>query len=123
MKYFIKSIVVLSMFLSMALAGLPKSSQTGVGTIDKYDAHGKIVYRFVPKAPNETELRLVKFIPSRIGYKKGLPEEMEAFFAAAVAKKQEVEIACEFFDKGAGSKTSIGTKIVSYQLVKSAKAK
>lgn len=100
------------------MAELSKAKQEGIGTIDTYESHGKTLYRFVPKEPNEKSLRKIKMHVARMGYKKGLPKEIEAFFAKALAEGLEVEISCEFFDKGAGKPTSIGTKLISYKFVK-----
>ena len=110
-KLLLSSLVVITSLVFAA--EMKEAKQTAVGTIDQYDAHGKIVYRFVPK---DKKSRLIKFIPARIGHRKGLPKEMEKFFAEALKEKKEVEIACEFKDKGAG-KTSFATKLVSYKLV------
>ena len=115
MKTIFTTLLSVIFTISSAYAGLKESQQKGVGTIDQYDSHGKTVYRFVPAEPNKEELRLVKFIPSRLKFKGGLPAEMEEFFAKALEEKKKVEIECEFFDKGAGKKTSIGIKIISYK--------
>lgn len=118
MKALFTSLLFLALTVFTTYAGLEESQQKGIGTIDQFDAHGKIVYRFVPAEPNKEELRLVKFIPSRLKFKGGLPEEIEKFFAKALEEKKEVEIECKFLDKGAGKKTSIGSEIISYKFVK-----
>jgi len=107
-----------ALLISTAFAGLEKATQKGIGTIDQYDSHGKTVYRFVPQESEADKLRLVKFIPNRLGFKKGLSEELEKFFAEALKEQKSVEIECEFFDKGIGKKTSIGSKIISFKFVK-----
>ncbi|MCM8532616.1 MAG: hypothetical protein NE330_15730 [Lentisphaeraceae bacterium] len=97
---------------------MKKATQKGIGTIDTYESHGKMLFRFVPKAPNKEKLRLVKMHYIRMGFKKGYPEEMKTFFQKAMDDKKEVEIECEFFDKGPGRATSIGIKLISYKYVK-----
>ena len=121
MKTLFTTLLFLTMTVISTYAGLEVAQQKGIGTIDQFDAHGKIVYRFVPVEPNKEELRAVKFIPTRLKFKKGLPEEMEKFFAEALEEKKEVEIECKFLDKGAGKKTSIGSEIISYKFSKESK--
>ena len=84
-------------------------AQSGIGTVDRYMAHGKEVYRFVPV---DKELRMVKFVPGQLGYKKNkLPEEYETILAKALAEKTQIYFECKYFDHGAG-KTAIGKKII-----------
>lgn len=84
-------------------------TQAGTGTVDRYNAHGREVYRFVP---TDKELRMVKFVPGQLGYKGNkLPEEIEALLAEALAEKKAIYLECAYFDHGPG-KTAIGKKIV-----------
>ena len=84
-------------------------AQSGIGTVDRYMAHGKEVYRFVPV---DKKLRMVKFVPGQLGYKKNkLPEEYETILAKALADKTQIFFECKYFDHGAG-KTAIGKKII-----------
>lgn len=88
-------------------------TQAGVGTVDRYDAHGNEVYRFVP---TDTALRMVKFVPGQLGYKGNkLPKEYEAILAKALAEKKKIYFECEYFDHGEG-KTAIGKKIIVLKL-------
>lgn len=115
----IKLLAFIFIGFSTTLSALEKATQTGIGTVDIYKSHGVDLYRFVPKAPNEKKLRLVKIHVRRMGYKGGkLPEKMEAFFAKALAEKSEIELTCKFLDKGAGKSTSIGIEVISYKFVK-----
>lgn len=83
--------------------------QTGNGTVDRYNAHGKEVYRFVP---TDKKLRMIKFVPGQLGYKKNkLPKEYEDILAKALAEKKTIHLECKYFDHGAG-KTAIGKKII-----------
>lgn len=112
--------IVSILFFAFVLTGsaeMKKATQKGIGTIDTYESHGKLLFRFVPKAPNKDELRLVKMHYTRMGFKEGYPKEMKEFFQKAMDDKKEVEIECEFFDKGPGKKTSIGIKLISYKFV------
>ncbi|MCM2374558.1 hypothetical protein [Aporhodopirellula aestuarii] len=84
-------------------------TQAGIGTVDRYNAHGKEVYRFVP---NDKALRMIKFVPGQLGYKKNkLPKEYETILATALAEKKEIHLECKYFDHGPG-KTAIGKKII-----------
>ncbi|MEP2777517.1 MAG: hypothetical protein ABJQ29_08295 [Luteolibacter sp.] len=88
-------------------------TQSGTGTVDRYNAHGKEVYRFVP---TDKGLRMVKFVPGQLGYKGNkLPEEYEKILAEALADKKEILLECAYFDHGAG-KTAIGKKIIVLKL-------
>lgn len=90
---------------------LPK--QAGVGTVDRYKAHGREVYRFVP---DDSSLRKVKFVPGQLGYKKNkLPEEYETILATALKEKKKIYFECIYFDHGVG-KTAIGKKVLSLKL-------
>lgn len=112
--------IIAMLLFAFALTGsaeLKKSTQKGIGTIDTFESHGKMLFRFVPKAPNKEQLRLVKMHYTRMGFKDGYPEEMKKFFQKAMDEKKEVEIECEFFDKGPGKATSIGIKLISYKFV------
>lgn len=109
--------ILMFAFVLTGSAEMKKATQKGIGTIDTYESHGKMLFRFVPKAPNKEQLRLVKMHYTRMGFKKGYPEEMQKFFQKAMDEKKEVEIECEFFDKGPGKKTSIGIKLISYKFV------
>ncbi len=95
----------------IAAAAKKMGEQVAVGTVDLYMAHGKEVYRFVPSGENK-ELRMVKFVPAQLGYRKtGIPEEYETILATALAEKKAVYFKCALFDHGKG-KTAIGKKIV-----------
>ena len=109
--------ILLFAFAITGTAELKKQSQKGIGTIDTFKSHGKLLFRFVPKAPNAEKLRLVKMHYVRMGFKSGYPDEMKAFFQKAMDEKKEVEIECEFLDKGPGKATSIGIKLISYKFV------
>lgn len=90
-----------------AIEDLP--TQSGDGIVDRYMAHGREVYRFVPADDN---LRMVKFVPGQLGYKKNkLSAEYEAILATALAEKKNIHLECAYFDHGAG-KTAIGKKII-----------
>jgi hypothetical protein len=52
-----------------------------------------------------------------MGFKKGYPQDMKDFFQKAIDEKKEVEVECEFLDKGLGKSTSIGIKLISYKFV------
>lgn len=83
--------------------------QAGDGIVDRYNAHGKEVYRFVP---TDKSLRMVKFVPGQLGYKKNkLPKEYEAILASALADKKKIHLECKYFDHGP-KKTAIGKKII-----------
>jgi len=97
--------------------GLEKATQKGVGTISTTVSHGKTMYVFVPNEPNTDKLRKVKMHKSKMGFKKGFPKELEKFFKEALENEYEVEIECEFYDKGLGKATSIGFKLISYKKV------
>ena len=85
------TIITIALSFTTAMADMKKSTQTGVGTIDTFESHGKLLYRFVPKAPNKEKLRKVKMHTARMGYRKGLPKEIEAFFAKALADKSKIK--------------------------------
>jgi hypothetical protein len=109
--------IFLLLFTGVVQAELPKATQKGIGTIDTFKSHGKLLFRFVPKAPNTEKLRLVKMHYTRMGFKKGYPQDMKDFFQKAIDEKKEVEVECEFLDKGLGKSTSIGIKLISYKFV------
>ena len=89
--------------------GKKLKEQEGDGIVDRYDAHGTEVYRFVPI---DKSLRMIKFVPGQLGYKKKkLPKEFEEILATALAEKKKIHFKCEYFDHGP-KKTAIGKKII-----------
>lgn len=116
-----KNLKLFSVFLLLSVsslfAGFEPGQQVGTGTIDLYESHGQMLYRFVPKEPNPEKFRRVKFKPNQGKKPKTYDPKLKAFFEKALQEKKEVVIDCNFADKGAGKKTSIGAKINSYKFV------
>ena len=64
-------------------------SQNGIGSADTFVAHKRTVYRFLP---DNKKWRMVKFVPKSLGYRKGLPEDMETFLAKALKEKSRYSV-------------------------------